>query len=444
MRRFWWLWSGQLASVIGTGLTDFALGVWVYQRTGSATQYAMIFMLAVLPGIAAAPLAGVVADRFSRRTILLLCDAVGVACMTGLAVLYSAGILQVWQIYLTAAAGSVMVAFQIPAFAATVTTIVPRKDIDRANGLLTMVQAGQLLAPLLAGFLLTAVSLRGVIMADAISYLVNTSALLAARIPRARGTGDAQSSVLAQWLEGWRYVTSRPSFLGLLGFSAAVNLCIGFVDVLMTPIVLGFASAETLGIVLTIGGVGLAGGSVLRTAWGGPGRRVHGLIGFTIPLGLAMCLGALRPSIVLVTVATFVFLFCSAITNASVRSIWQVKVEPGLHGRVLALQNMVASASPAAAYALAGPIADHWFEPLLRRGGNLAGSVGTVMGTGPGRGMALLVLLLGVVVVAIAAGGYLLPSLRRMDELVPDIPDPALAGDPVGQLAADSARDAVR
>jgi MFS transporter, DHA3 family, macrolide efflux protein len=423
MREFRVLWFGQVVSLLGSGLTSFALGVWVYQRTGSATQYAMICLLALLPGVIFSPLAGTVADRFSRRAVLLLCDSAGIACMATLAGLYSAGVLRAWQIYLTTAIASVTAAFQLPAFASSVTLLVPKKQIDRANGLVTLAQASLLIAPVLAGFLLAEIALRGVILADAASFLVNSAALLLVRIPRPGPSSEDASgadTMLARWLTGWRYVTARPSFLSLMGFFSAVGLCVGFVDVLLTPIVLGFASVEALGIVLTIGGIGLAAGSVLMTAWGGPSRRIPAVVGFSFPLGLALCLGAVRPNVVLIAVAAFVFLFCEAIITSSVRSIWQVKVEPGLQGRVLALTNMIANTTLAAAYTIAGPVADHLFEPLLRRGGSLAGSVGRVMGTGDGRGMAFLVLILGVVIMVTAAGGYLLPSLRRLEEIIPD------------------------
>jgi hypothetical protein len=426
------LWFGQVVSLLGSGLTSFALGVWVYQRTGSASQYALIFLLALLPGIVVSPMAGTIVDRFSRRAVLLACDGAGVACMATLAGLYSAGALRPWQIFVTTAVASVTAAFQLPAFASSVTLLVPKKELDRANGLVTLAQASLLVAPILAGYLLAAISLSGVILADAASFAVNSLALLLVRIPRPAQTSETAETDSRRWLAGWRYIAARPGLLGLLAFFSAVGLCVGFVDVLLTPIVLGFASVEALGIVLTVGGVGLAAGSVLMTAWGGPRRRIHAVVGFTFPLGLALCLGAVRPNVALIAVAAFVFLFCEAIITSSVRSIWQVKVEAGLQGRVLALANMTGNLTLAAAYAMAGPIADRWFEPLLRQGGSLSGSVGSLVGTGNGRGMAFLVLILGVVIMVTAAGGYLVPALRHLDVAVPD----AISADEPADAAA--------
>ena len=428
MRKFSFLCAGQAISLLGSGLTSFALGIWVFERTGSVTKYALIFLLAFLPRILVSPVAGLAADRFSRKAILLLCDGTGVASMAALAGLYSAGMLRPWHIYLTTATYSLMTAFQLPAFSASVPLLVPKSDIGRANGLVMLAQASPLVAPVLAGALLASITLRGVLVVDAASFLVNSAALLLVRIPRpARSAEDAsgRAPVLTQWLAGWRYIAARRSLLSLMGFSTVVGLCVGSVEVLFTPVVLGFASVRDLGIVLTVGGCGVVAGSSVMAAWGGPSRTMQAVLGFTIPLGLALCVGALRPNVVLIAAAAFVFLSCEAMVAASMRSIWQVKVEPGLQGRVLALTTMVNDIAMATAYACAGLVADHFFEPLMRRGGGLASSVGHLIGTGRGRGVALLVFVLGVVLIASAAGGYLLSSLRRLDELVPD----AIAGD---------------
>jgi MFS transporter, DHA3 family, macrolide efflux protein len=440
MRKFRVLWAGQFLSLLGSGLASFALGVWIYERTGSATQYAMIFLIAFLPGIVISPVAGTVTDRFSRRGILFACDCAGIACMVALASLYSAGVLRPWQIYITTAVSSIMAAFQIPAFASSIPLLVPKKDIGRANGLMMLAQASSVIAPVLAGFLLREITLKGVIIVDASSFLANSAALLLVRIPRPESSAadaSADGTVTGSWSVAWQYIREHRGFTSLIGYNAALTLLCGFVDVLFTPVVLGFASAEALGLVLTVGGIGMAVGSLLISAWGGPKRRMNGAVGFAVPLGLAMCVGALRPDVALIAVAAFFFLFCTAIIESSMLSIWQVKVEPGLQGRVLALNRMIGSTTQAAAFALVGPVADHWFEPLLLKGGSLAGSVGPVLGTGAGRGMALLVGLLGVVVIATAAAGYLLPSLRRVEEVNPDaisedepadVPEPAVAG----------------
>ncbi len=420
MRKFTALWAGYLVSITGTALTAFALGVWVYQRTGSATQFGLIFVLAFLPGILVAPLTGALVDRWSRRTVLLVTDAVGVATTLTLASLFMAGVLQPWHIAITTTIRSLLRALQVPAFSSIVILLAPKEQVGRANGMVLLAQAlSQTVAPALGGVLLLGVGLKGVLLIDCATYALNVAILLLVSIPRpvasAAGT-EGRGTLLGEIRQGWRYLSGRRDLVGLLLFYAALDFSVGYVDVLITPLVIAFASAAALGLVLSVGGIGLVLGSVTMTTWGGPRRRVNGLAGFAVPLGLFLCLGALRPSVPLVMVAAFGFSFCSMIIDGTTRSVLQLGVEPDVQGRTFALFDMLTNSVLCTSYLLAGPVADHVFEPLMRPGGALAGSVGKVLGVGHGRGMALLVLLLGGLVLLTALAGYLAPRLRGLPD----------------------------
>jgi hypothetical protein len=170
--------------------------------------------------------------------------------------------------------------------------------------------------------------------------------------------------------------------------------------------------------------VGAVLGSASLAAWGGPRRRITGLAGFALPLGLFLCLGALRPSVPLIAIAAVGFTFCFTIVDGTNRSILQLEVAPNVQGRVFATYNMVSGGVLAVSYLLAGPLADHIFEPLMQSSvamqrrstldGRLADLAGSVIGTGPGRGMALLMLLIGLVMLITSVAAYLQPSLRNL------------------------------
>ena len=199
-----------------------------------------------------------------------------------------------------------------------------------------------------------------------------------------------------------------------------VNFLLGTVSVLATPLVLTFASPEVLGTVLSIGGSGMLVGSILMSLWGGPRPRIHGVLGFMLLIGLAMMLAGLRPSPGLFACAAFLFFFSLPIIEGSSLAIWQTKVDPGLQGRVLAVRNMIAWSSLPLAYLTAGPLADHVFEPLLAAGRPLAGSVGQIIGVGPGRGMGLLFIVMGILTVLVTVAGSLYPRLRLVEQELPD------------------------
>jgi MFS family permease len=418
------LWAGQSTSLIGSALTSFALSVWVYQQTGSVTRLGLVYLTVFLPGILVAPVTGALVDRLDRRTVLFVTTSTGLLCALTLAGLYQAGVLQPWHIYVTTAVTSVLAAVQTPAVGASVPLLVGRENLGRANGMVMLAQAvAQILGPLAGGFLLATVELPGLLLIDCASFVVALLCLLTVRLPRPAPAATAApagpgSSLLAETATSWRYVAAKPALVRLLAFYAVLNFAVGFVDVLINPVVLDFAPAQALGSVLAVGGIGMVLGSVLIGTWGGPRRRIHGVLLFSLILGLALCGGALRPSLLLVGASAFVFLFCSAIINASNRSIWQQKVEPALQGRVISLENMIATAPLPIAYVLAGPIADHLLRPLMSSGNGLADAAGALVGAG--RPMALLLFAAGLLIVLAAGAGYLDPRLTRIDTDLPD------------------------
>lgn len=420
MRRFTALCAGYLVSMTGTALTSFALTVWIYLETGSTIQFAVGFILSLLPGILLSPVAGALVDRWSRRAILLASDAVGIGTTLTLALLATMDVLEPWHVFITIVIRSALRAFQVPALNSSVVLLAPEDQLGRANGMVLLANAvSQTLAPALGGVLLLAVGLTGVLLIDCATFVLNVIVLLLITIPRPAASeagATGKGTLFGEVGQGWRYLATRRGLVALLVFYAALNLCVGFVDVLFTPLVIGMASAAALGVVLSIGGVGMVLGSSALAAWGGPRRRIHGVAGFAIPLGLFLCLGALRPSVTLVAIAAFGFMFCSVIIDGTSRSILQVEVEQDMQGRTFAAFNMVTNTVLFTGYLLAGPVAERVFEPLLRDGGDLVGSVGKVLGTGPGRGSAFLLLLLGAAVLVTAAAGYLSPGLRSLEK----------------------------
>jgi DHA3 family macrolide efflux protein-like MFS transporter len=420
MRKFTALTAGLLISVLGSAFTGLALAVWVFRETGSATQYGITLILNFLPGIVFAPAAGALVDRWNRRVVLIVSDVLHALTVLALAGVFLAGGLRLWHVFLAIAIQSVLRAVQIPAINSVVILLAPKRHVARANGMVLLAQAlGNTVGFAAGGILLVAIGLGGVLLIDGATFVANIAILLAIAIPQparsdaaAEGTGSLASEIRT----GWRYFLARKALVTLVLFYAALNFSVGYVDALLTPMVLSFASAQALGLVVAALGVGTILGSLLLTTWGGPRRRIHGLAGFALPLAVFLCLGAVRPNVPLIMVAALGFMLCFTIIDGTTRSVLQLEVEPALQGRAFATFNMVTSAGMCLAYAVAGPMADRFAEPLLREGGGLAGTAGAVIGVGPGRGMALLVLLLGLVMLATAVAGYLRPELRGLPD----------------------------
>jgi DHA3 family macrolide efflux protein-like MFS transporter len=416
------LWIGQLVSLTGSGLTGFSLGIWAYQRTGSTTQYALIFTFTILPAILISPFAGSLVDRWDhRRTLIASHAGIGVSTML-LALLFVAGRLEVWHIYIASAFQSTLNTFQWLALSAAVTLVTPPKHLGRAGGMTQLSEAvARVVAPILAGVLLLSVGLWGVLVINSLTALMAVATLLATRIPAVATDQKPRDSLKRDMLFGWSYVTARRGLLSLLVLFALTNFLSGTVIVLSTPFILSFASVTTLGTILSIAGAGMVAGGLVMSAWGGPQRRIYAVVGFEMLAGASIVIAGFTSSPRVMACATFVFAFSVSSTLAASQAIWQSKIDPALQGRVFAVRRMIAWSTLPLAYVIAGPLADRVFNPLLVMGGPLSGTVGRAMGVGPGRGIGLLFVFLGTFVVLISAVAFMSPRLRFLEQELPDI-----------------------
>ncbi len=427
MRDFLVLWSGQVVSSLGSGLSGFALGVWAYRQTGSATALALITLFATLPNTLLSPLAGALIDRWGRRSVLLINNFGCGACTLAMAALYWSGRLEIWHVYMLVLASRCFNVFQLPAFSATTPLLVPPRHLVRANGLVLLGPPAALIAsPILAASLMDVIGVGSVIFLDCLSFLIAAATLLAVKIPQppvSAAGQEGRGSLLYESFYGWTYIRKRPGLLGLLLFFAAANYCLIVVQILLTPLVLSFASTKTLGMVMTSGAAGGLLGGIALGVWGGGRalRRIPIILGFTVLQGAMLLLGGLRPNAMLVVAATSVALFAVPIIRGSSEAIWQSKVPQDLQGRVFAIRRMIAGVAFPLAGATAGPLADRVFGPLLAPGGALAGSLGGLIGVGPQRGIGLLFMVLGAVTLLSVAAIYKVRAVRCVETELPDV-----------------------
>jgi len=310
---------------------------------------------------------------------------------------------------------------------------VPKEHLGRANGLIQFGgAASQTLAPFLAGVLLAGVGLQGVTLVDLSTFIFALLILFTVRIPKSAIALPKHESKPAAFLTeamyGWQYIKERPGLLGLLLITVIINGSERMVVVLIAPLVLGFSTAQVLGVVSSLAGIGMILGAVTMSVWGGPRQRINGVLGFTLLRSLLLFLGGLQPSAALIATAASLFLFFGQISGGSAQALWQTKVAPQVQGRVFAILGLVAGATTPLVLVLAGTLADNVFQPLLNPGGALAASLGKVMGVGAGRGIGLMFILLGILNTVVVLAGYLHPRIRKVESELPN----AIGGDPSG------------
>ncbi len=432
MIAFLVVWAGQLVSILGTSLTGFGLQVWVYLETGSVTRLALVSLFFSLPSILLAPVAGALVDRWDRRLTMLVSDLIAGITTITIAALFFTDSLEMWHIYALVGVGALGNSFQSPAWMASVPLLVPKKQLGRANGLVQMSDAiGLIVAPAIAGALLATVGLGAVLLADVATFLVAVATLAVVRFPRPERLAEhAGGSVWEDVRIGARYLRERVGLIWLLSMYAGVNFVLSFTNVLLIPLVVSFSSETAAGTVFSLAGIGMLIGSLIVSAWGGPQRRIRGIVLGIIYGGVAVVISGLRPSLVLIGAGSFLLMLGVPVVNTASQVLWQTKVAPAVQGRVFALRRMIASAVSPIAILAAGPLADSVFEPLMADDGSLAGSVGKVLGTGSGRGIGLMVVLSGIGMMLLASAGWLHPRVRHLETELPDqVPDSTEAED---------------
>ncbi len=268
------------------------------------------------------------------------------------------------------------------------------------------------------------IGLKGIVAIDFLSYFFAIGALLMVRIPQPEASTEedgSKRSMLKDALFGWTYLVDRRPLLVMLLYYAVVNFLLGLSTVLITPLVLSFNPASVLGIVQMVASVGMLVGSLLMSAWGGPARKMNGVYGFIALFSLGYLIIGFWESAIAIAVGMFVLLFSVPLAAGSSQVIWMSKVEPELQGRVFAIRGMIASAITPLAYLISGPLADSLFGPLMSEGGALSGTVGSVIGAGQERGIGLMFILSGVLMLLVTAAAYAYPRLRLIEDELPDV-----------------------
>ncbi|MFP2912640.1 MFS transporter, partial [Pyxidicoccus sp. 3LFB2] len=428
MRTFIAVWLGQLIATLGTGVTSFALGAYIYESSGSVARFSLAIFFSALPTVVMSPLAGVLADRWDRRKLMLVGDvgsALGICLLWGLFVGQDAGLwtLQAWYFYGPLFVRSAFTTLCYPAWNATVPLLVPRRHLGRATGMAELSAAlAQISGPLIATALLGSIGLRGILAVEATTYLFIVGTLLVVRFPAPSGhtMKAGPRSMRADLEEGWRFIRERPGLRGLLGFIVVNGFVLPGVMLLINPLVLAFTDVHSLKWIASIAGVGGLTGGIVTSIWGGPRHRVLGLVGVSAAAALVLMLAALPPSVPLIAGAAAAFLFSFPLISTCNQYIWQTKVPPELQGRVAAVRRVVFQSMGLVAALVSGVLADHVFEPWMAPDGALASSVGQVIGTGKGRGVALMFILLSLMQLANAAVLWLSPRVRHVEAELPD------------------------
>ncbi|MCR4428812.1 MAG: MFS transporter [Caldiserica bacterium] len=426
MRSFFIVWAGQVFSLLGSAMSRFALTIWAYQVTGQATALTTMAFFAFGPEVFMSPFAGALVDRWNRKFTMALADiATGVSTLAML-VLLLLGNLQIWHVYIAVAFAGFFTSFQWPAYAASITLMVPKTQYARASAMISLAESGTgILAPLLAASLIGIIGVAGIFGLDILTLLLALGALLIARIPQPRQSEEgkkARGSFLKESFFGFKYIFTRPSFLGLQTVFLLGNMLSGIAGILLSPMILAKTgqNATILGATESIGGLGGVLGGLVLSLWGGPKKKTHGVfLGWALSSLFGFFLIGIGGNFFWWAVGSFIGTFISPLINASNQAIWQSKVPPDIQGKVFSIRRLIAQVVAPISMLVAGPLADKVFEPLMINQ-SLTSPLGRIFGNGPGAGMSFLIALMGLLVALVGFGAYLFPAIRNVEKIIPD------------------------
>ncbi len=426
MRAFIIVWLGQIVSVLASSMSQFGLSIWMYQQTGSATAMGLMQVAFITPFLILSPIAGVMVDRYNRKLMMMVSDLAAIIATGGIFILFALGRLEFWHLYISAALNGIGNTFQWPAYSAAITTMVPKAQYGRANGLMSLMEAGPgVLAPLLAGALLPLIKLTGILTLDVLTFFFAIGALLIVHVPQPARTAEGEAgrgNLLHEAAYGFRYIFARPSLLGLQMIFFFGNLFFGIAFTVLAPMVLARTGSNTVvfGMVESAAAIGGVVGGVVMSAWGGFRRRVNGvLLGWLISAAGLMLVGS-GQGLPLWLPAAFLTSLVSPLVNTSNQAIWQAKVAPDVQGRVFSARRLIAWFTNPISPIIGGTMADFVLEPAMRGGTGLATFFGPLVGTGPGAGMGLLMVFCGALCALVPVIGYFIPAIRNAETLLPD------------------------
>ena len=395
------LWVGAMISSIGSGLTSFGLGVYIFQKTGSAADMALVTLLGFLPTLLLSVPAGVLADKYDRRILMMIGDGLSAMGILFILVCMMTGEAQLWQICMGVFVSGSFSALLEPAFRATITDLLTKEEFSKASGLVSMAgSARYLFSPIIAGLLLSVSDVKLLLVIDICTFVLTVAGVAVIRKSIAKKTKEDDKPFLASMKEGWTFLRQKRGVFVLVILSSVITLFIGMFQILAEAIVLSFTDAKTLGIAETICASGMLVSGILL--------GIRGIKkGFVKVLSLSLMLSGLFiigyglfENINLISAFGFLFFAAIAFSNNSLDYLVRTNIPDEVQGRVWGLIGFISQIGYVISYATSGVFADF---------------LGDLTGRGVGRGSAMVVIISGICLIVISASVYLVKNIRRLE-----------------------------
>lgn len=398
-------------------MTSFALGVYVFQKYGSAAAVSLVTLLAFLPTILLSPVGGVLADRFDRRLMMMCGDLFSAFGLVFILVNALLGSLELWMICVGVTISAVFVSLLEPAYKATITDLLTGDEYAKASGLVQLASAAKyLISPLLAGIILGFADIRLILIIDISTILITVLSVAFVRKSIVEKVVEkAAFHPLKELKEGWDVVTKNKGIMELILLMAFVCFNVGFLQTLLSPMILSFADSKTLGIIESISAIGMLIGSLIIGALSIKKNFVNIMAISLLINGVFMALVGSTANAKVIVVTGILFFATLPFVNTSADTLARLNIPNEVQGRAWGVIGVLSQLGYIIAYAISGPLADNVFCPLLVEDGILAESIGKIIGVGKGRGIGLMFILAGIFIVVISFLLLKNKNIRQME-----------------------------
>lgn len=401
--KFLILWSGELISIIGSGLTSFGLGVYVFQTTNNASSVALVTLLAFLPTILLSAPAGVLADRFDRRLLMIIGDGLSALGLIYILICMFNEKATLLNICIGVLISSIFSSLLEPSYRATITDLLTEEQFAKASGFVQMAGSSKfLLSPIIAGFLLSVSTIELLLIIDIATFFITVSTTLFVKKGLKSTSKATDNSFIEDFKIGFNAIRSNKGIFILIILMSVMTFYLGFIQTLFTPLVLSFSDSKTLGTMETISAMGMLFSSLII-------GMAHIKNNYTKMLGIGfICSGIFmagvgsRANLLIIGLFGFLFFASLPFINTSADCLVRMNIENSLQGRVWGLIGIISQLGYVTAYAIVGFLADNIFEPMLSENGILNDSIGKIIGVGQGRGIGFLLIVGGIFMIITA------------------------------------------
>lgn len=400
-KKFLLLWMGELISSIGGGLTSFGLGTYIFYETGSAAGMSFVTLLGFLPTLLLSVPAGVLADRFDRRLLMMIGDG-----FSGLGILFilicmKSGSATFVQICIGVTVSAIFSSLLEPAYRSTITDILTKEEFSKANGLVSLAgSARYLVSPVIAGFLLAISDISLLLIIDICTFFVTIIATAIVRKGVKTGRSTDRQPFFASMKEGWQAVHGRKGVFLLIMVSSAITMFMGILQILERPMILSFADSEILGIAESVCACGMLASALILGIFGIKKGYVKVLkISFFLA-GIFMIGMSLIENIIPICIFGFLFFAMLPIANNCMDYLARTNIPDELQGRAWGFVGFLSQLGYVVAYTVSGVAAD---------------GLGSLTGKGVGRGAAIMILISGILLAITALTLLRLPEIKELE-----------------------------